>query len=130
MSCLVRASARQKFNGDIGVSTRIFNDAMVRTRQFRSSVSGRMGTSIIHTNYRYILAQDKFSACKAEEWGVAVATSIDNNAADGNLDQRNVRSISVDYTSVLTHLSLNYSAKYIITPQDGWTKWCGDDIVE
>ena len=44
---------------------------------------------------------------------------VQTNAADGNLDQRNVRSISVDYTSVLTHLSLNYSAKYIITPQDG-----------
>ena len=26
-----------------------------------------VNTSIIHTNYRYILAQDKFSACKAEE---------------------------------------------------------------
>ena len=55
--------------------------------------------SIIHTNYRYILAQDKFSACKAEEWGVAVATPIDDNASDGNLDQRNVRLISVGYTS-------------------------------
>ena len=56
-------------------------------------------SSITHTNYRYILAQDKFSACKAEEWGVAVAASIDDNAADGNLGQRNVRLISVGYTS-------------------------------
>jgi len=31
--------------------------------------------------------QDKFSACKAEERGVAVATSIDDNEADGNLDK-------------------------------------------
>ena len=30
------------------------------------------------------MTQNGFSACKAEEWGVAVATSIDDNAADGN----------------------------------------------
>ena len=37
--------------------------------------------------------------CKAEEWGVAVATSIDDNAADGNLDKWNRLLIAVDYTS-------------------------------
>ena len=31
--------------------------------------------------------QDKFSDCKTEEGGVAVATSTDDNAADGNLDK-------------------------------------------
>ena len=29
--------------------------------------------------------QDKFSACKAEEGGIAVATLTNNNEADGNL---------------------------------------------
>ena len=42
MDCLVRISARQKFDGDVGASTRTFNDAMVRTNQFRRSISGRM----------------------------------------------------------------------------------------
>ncbi len=42
MSCLVRASARQKFDDDVGASTRTFNDTMVRSRQFRSSISSRM----------------------------------------------------------------------------------------
>ncbi len=42
MDCLVRISARQKFDGDVGASARTFNDAMMRNRQFRSSISGRM----------------------------------------------------------------------------------------
>ena len=42
MSCLVRTSARQKFDGDVGASARTFNDAMVWNRQFISSISGRM----------------------------------------------------------------------------------------
>ena len=35
---------------------------------------------------------------KATEWGDAVASSIDDNAADGNLDKWNVLLISVGYT--------------------------------
>ena len=45
------------------------------------------GASIIHTSYQYIFAQDKFSACKAEEGGDAVASLTDDNEADGNLDK-------------------------------------------
>ena len=44
--------------------------------------------------------QDKFSFCKAEEWDVAVATSIDDNAADGNLDKWNRLLIAVAYTGL------------------------------
>ena len=53
---------------------------------FFSAETDLFNPGIIRTNYRYILAQDKFSDCKAEEWGVAAAESIDDNAADGNLD--------------------------------------------
>ena len=31
--------------------------------------------------------QDDFFSCKAEEWGVAVATAIDDNAADEESDK-------------------------------------------
>ena len=41
------------------------------------------------------------AACKAEEWGVAVATSIDAGAADGNIDKYKVGVFKNDYTSIL-----------------------------
>ena len=44
--------------------------------------------------------QDKFSACKAKEWVVAVATAIDDNDADGNLNQWNRKLINVSHTSL------------------------------
>lgn len=47
-----------------------------------------------------LYAQDKFSFCKAEKGGVAVATPTDDNAADGNLDKYRVRLIWRRYTSV------------------------------
>ena len=34
--------------------------------------------------------QDDFFSCKAEEWGVAVATAIDDNAADEKIRQVNI----------------------------------------
>ena len=55
--------------------------------------------SIPHTDYRYILAQDKFSYARKLNEAMPVASSIEADAADGNLDQRNVRLISVGYTS-------------------------------
>ncbi|MEY8394788.1 hypothetical protein AALB64_08170 [Lachnospiraceae bacterium 45-P1] len=39
MDCLMRDSARQNFDGDVGPSTRNFNDAMVRDRQFKTTIS-------------------------------------------------------------------------------------------
>ncbi len=44
-------------------------------------------------------AQDKFSVCKAEEGGDAVASLTDDNAADGNLDKRNIWLIGAGHTS-------------------------------
>ncbi|MEY8395960.1 hypothetical protein AALB64_17490 [Lachnospiraceae bacterium 45-P1] len=35
----MRDSARQNFDGDVGPSTRNFNDAMVRDRQFTTTIS-------------------------------------------------------------------------------------------
>ncbi len=39
---MVRASARQNFDGDAVASSRNFNDAMVRNRQLKGSISDRM----------------------------------------------------------------------------------------
>ena len=39
------------------------------------------------------------SLCKAEEWGVAGATSIDVGAADGIIDKYKVGVFKNDYTS-------------------------------
>ncbi|MEY8395834.1 hypothetical protein AALB64_13665 [Lachnospiraceae bacterium 45-P1] len=39
MNCLMRNSARQNFDGDVGPSTRNFNDAMVHDRQSTTSLS-------------------------------------------------------------------------------------------
>jgi len=35
----MRDSARQNFDGDVGPPTRSFNDAMVRDRQFTTTIS-------------------------------------------------------------------------------------------
>ena len=45
------------------------------------------------------------SLCKAEEWGVAVATSIDDNAADGIIDKYKVGVFKNDYTSTRVRTS-------------------------
>ena len=42
--------------------------------------------------------QDKFPFCKAEECGVAVATSIEDNTTDGNSDKWSRLLIAVGYT--------------------------------
>lgn len=55
-------------------------------------------TSIINTNYRYIPAQDKFSYARKLNEAMPVASSIEADVVDGNLDQRNVRLISVGCT--------------------------------
>ncbi len=39
---MVRASARQNFDGDAVASSRNFNDAMVRNRRFTMLISDRM----------------------------------------------------------------------------------------
>ena len=39
---MIRASARQTFDGDAVASSRKFNDAMVRNRQFTILISDRM----------------------------------------------------------------------------------------
>ncbi len=39
---MIRASARQNFDGDVVVSSRNFNDAMVQDRQFTLLISDRM----------------------------------------------------------------------------------------
>ena len=44
------------------------------------------------------ITQNDFLIYKAEEWGDAVASSIDDNAADGNLDKWNVLLTSVGST--------------------------------
>ncbi len=42
VDCMVRASARQNFDGDAVASSRNFNDAMVRNRWFTMLISDRM----------------------------------------------------------------------------------------
>jgi len=47
-----------------------------------------------------IIAQNKFSVCKAEEGGDAVASLTDDNAADGNLGKKLCEMSMVQYTSI------------------------------
>ena len=46
-----------------------------------------MVTSTAKIKFLLLLTQDDFFICKAEEWGVAVATAIDDNAADEKSDK-------------------------------------------
>ena len=47
------------------------------------------------------MAQDEFSICKAEKRGDAVASSIDDNAADGNSDKPLGQMCVIQYTSTV-----------------------------
>ena len=49
-------------------------------------------------------AQDKFSSCKAEEGGDAVASLTDDNETGGNLDKRNIWLIGVSHTRACLEL--------------------------
>ena len=49
---------------------------------------------------------DKYSAYKSEDWVVAVATTIDDNEVDGNLDKWNSLVFNVNCISVIgLHMS-------------------------
>ncbi len=47
VGCMIRASARQNFDGDAVASSRNFNDAMVRNRQFTILISDRTEHQIV-----------------------------------------------------------------------------------
>ncbi len=65
---------------------------------------GRYLKGISGVNGLLCFSGHSFFICKAEEGDVAVATLTDDNAADGNLDKRNIRLIRVNHTRTLRRL--------------------------